>query len=78
MITTAPVAGSGVLGLADGALARAQFLVPTGLARGGEGTLYVSDEPAQRIRAIRNGAVRTLAGSGSLGPLGMSVAGRIS
>jgi hypothetical protein len=73
--STASVAGSGILGLADGPATQAQFLVPTGLARGRDGTIYVSDQAAQRIRSIRAGVVETLAGSGELGPLRMSVAG---
>lgn len=69
------IAGSGGLGMADGAAAAATFLVPTGIARGRDGTIYVSDEAANRIRAIKNGVVSTVAGSGDIGPLGMSVIG---
>ncbi len=69
------VAGSGTLGIQDGPSEVASFLVPTGIARGADGTIYVSDEAAQRIRSIKDGQVRTVAGSGLLGTLGMSVVG---
>jgi streptogramin lyase len=72
---TTSIAGNGALGLADGPASQAQFLVPTGLARGRDGTIYVSDQAGQRIRSIRNGVVRTVAGTGDLGKLGMSVLG---
>ena len=69
------LAGSGALGMQDGPTASGSFLVPTGLARGRDGTIYVSDEAAQRIRAIKDGRIFTVAGSGDLGLLGMSVLG---
>ena len=74
MVTT--LAGSATLGIKDGPALEAQFLVPSGLARAADGTLYVSDPAAQRIRQIApDGSVRTVAGSGALGPLQLSVAG---
>lgn len=70
------VAGSAATGIKDGKALDARFLVPTGLARTSNGTLYVSDPAAQRIRQMSpDGTVRTVAGSGALGPLGLSVAG---
>jgi NHL repeat-containing protein len=70
------VAGSASLGTKDGPALKAQFLVPSGLARAGDGTLYVSDPAAQRIRQmLPGGTVRTVAGSGALGPLRLSVSG---
>lgn len=69
------IAGSGKLGISDGPALSATFLVPTGLARGRDGTIYVSDEAAQRIRAIKDGIVSTVAGTGDLGLLHMSVPG---
>jgi len=69
------LAGSGTLGIQDGSSDVASFLVPTGIARGVDGTIYVSDEAAQRIRSIKDGRVSTVAGSGLLGTLGMSVVG---
>jgi len=69
------IAGSGALGMEDGPALSGSFLVPTGLARGRDGTIYVSDEAGQRIRAIKDGRISTIAGSGDLGVLGMSVLG---
>jgi sugar lactone lactonase YvrE len=69
------IAGNGALGVVDGRADQAEFLVPTGLARGRDGTIYVSDEAAQRIRTVSHGVVKTVAGSGALGTLGMSVIG---
>jgi len=68
-------AGTGVTGISDGSAAGASFLLPYGLAAGRDGTIYVSDETAQRIRAIAGGTVTTVAGSGAVGPLGFAVAG---
>jgi hypothetical protein len=70
------IAGDGTFGLNDGSGAAAHFLVPTGLAARADGAIYISDEAAQRIRLLtRDGVVRTVAGSGRLGPLGLSVVG---
>jgi len=69
------IAGSGSLGMRDGPVLTGSFLVPTGVARGRDGTLYVSDQAGQRIRAIKDGKLSTVAGSGALGLLGMSVPG---
>jgi sugar lactone lactonase YvrE len=69
------IAGSGASGMSDGPAAVATFLMPTGLARGADGTLYIADEAAQRIRALSGGVVRTLAGTGELVPNGLSVQG---
>jgi len=69
------IAGSGALGMQDGAALSGSFLVPDGIARGRDGTIYVSDAAGQRIRAIKDGDISTIAGSGNLGLLGMSVLG---
>jgi len=70
------VAGTGVPGIADGSAASATFLMPSGLALAKDGTLYISDEAAQRIRALsRDGRVSTIAGSGPVVPPGVSVKG---
>jgi len=70
------IAGSAALGIKDGPALEAQFLVPSGLARAADGSVYVSDPAAQRIRQLLpDGTVRTVAGSGALGPLHLSVAG---
>lgn len=62
--TAATVAGSGLSGNADGPAARASFTEPFGIAVAKDGTIFVSDIGGQRIRAIRRGAVSTLAGGG--------------
>ena len=70
------IAGSAAQGIKDGPALDAQFLIPSGLARTANGTLYISDPAAQRIRQmLPDGTVRTVAGSGALGPLGLSVTG---
>ena len=71
------IAGTGAPGIADGPAASATFLMPTGLARGKDGTLYISDEAAQRIRTLSpdGSTVATLAGSGAVEPPGLSVKG---
>jgi hypothetical protein len=68
------VAGDGLAGLEDGRNGR--FLFPTGLARAKDGTIYVADAAGQRLKTIdRDGIVRTVAGGGALGPMGLSVPG---
>jgi sugar lactone lactonase YvrE len=69
------VAGTGAAGMADGPALSATFLMPSGIARAGDGTLYVADEAAQRIRAIANGRVTTVAGGGDVSGNGLSVLG---
>jgi sugar lactone lactonase YvrE len=70
------LAGSGALGTADGAALQASFVFPFGVAFGDDGTLYVSDAGAQRIRAVeRDGRVRTIAGAGELSGKNFWVAG---
>lgn len=60
-------------GPTDGLPTKATFHRPVGLARGNDGTVYVTDELADRIRAIApDGTVSTFAGStsgGSNGPI---------
>jgi hypothetical protein len=66
-VAVATLAGSGAVGIADGAALRASFIMPVGLAYAPDGTLYVADAGAQRIRAIdRAGNVRTVAGGGAV------------
>jgi len=61
------LAGSGSLGALDGAARSASFVLPMALAYGPDGTLYVADAGAQRIRAVaRTGAVSTVAGGGKI------------
>ncbi|HZO95354.1 MAG TPA: hypothetical protein VFB22_16520 [Candidatus Baltobacteraceae bacterium] len=68
------IAGSGAAGFADGT--PGSFVMPFGVAYGPDGTLYVSDAGAQRIRAVdANGRVRTIAGGGNFVPDGLWVTG---
>ncbi|UIR57109.1 DUF6443 domain-containing protein [Sphingobacterium sp. SRCM116780] len=70
-ITTAGVvstyAGSGTLGLQDGALLTAQFNSPMGLAFDTNGDLYVADRQNHAVRKIAGGMVSTVAGNGTSG-----------
>ena len=64
--TVTTVAGSGKLGMADGACANAKFDEPYGIVvdlRDGQGTVYVTDYNNHCIRAVSDGAVSTLCGS---------------
>ncbi len=56
------VAGSGSLGYLDGQSSEAEFAMPSGIAQGIDGTVYVSDTYNHRIRAISGGQVTTIAG----------------
>ena len=59
----------GASGFADGVGASARFNLPTDVAVGLEGTVYVADYLNHRIRriAVASGAVTTLAGNGTAG-----------
>jgi sugar lactone lactonase YvrE len=62
------LAGSGNASFGDGQGTEAHFNKPTGVAVDGAGTVYVGDHSNHRIRKITaQGAVTTLAGSGSGG-----------
>jgi sugar lactone lactonase YvrE len=62
------LAGTGEPGDRDGPALVAQFDVPIGIAVGDDGTVYVVDSGAHRIRRISpNGVVSTIAGSGGAG-----------
>ncbi len=50
------IAGNGTSGYVDGAAALAEFNLPTGIAVGTDGTIYVADTANLRIRAIRGAA----------------------
>jgi DNA-binding beta-propeller fold protein YncE len=63
------LAGTGEPGFADGQQAQAQFEAPIGISVAVDGTVYVADTGNHRIREIRNGEVRTLAGTGMPGHL---------
>ena len=67
VVTT--LAGSGVLGSANGTALNAQFGQPTGVAVDSSGNIYVADNYNNLIRKITSGGVvTTLAGSGFPGP----------
>ena len=71
------VAGNGRAGIVDGPAAAAEFLMPSGIAiRKPDGTIFISDEAAQRIRELTPaGTVVTLAGSGNPDAPGLAVGG---
>jgi sugar lactone lactonase YvrE len=57
-------------GAADGPLATARFIAPSGLAVDSRGDLYVADSGTFTIRRIANGAVTTISGvSGTAGAI---------
>lgn len=63
-VTVQTLAGSGASGIADGT--PGSFMMPFGVAYAPDGTIYVADATAQRIRAIdRDHRVRTIAGGGA-------------
>ncbi len=62
------IAGSGSPGYADGAAGHAAFHAPEGIAVHGD-TIYVADTMNHRIRAIRDGVVSTIAGTGQPGDM---------
>ncbi|MDB5096391.1 MAG: repeat containing protein [Cyanobacteria bacterium RYN_339] len=64
--TVSTVAG-GTRGFADGPVASAKFDIAVGMALGPDGTLYIADYGAQRIRTLAAGVVSTLAGDGTAG-----------
>jgi serine/threonine protein kinase/DNA-binding beta-propeller fold protein YncE len=61
------LAGDGVPGFKDGAAKKARFLQPSALAIDKGGVIYVVDTGNHRLRMIREGWVRTLAGTGEPG-----------
>ncbi|HMH20175.1 MAG TPA: hypothetical protein VK563_00295 [Puia sp.] len=68
MVTPAGVvstlAGSGIIGTADGAAASAQFQFPNGIAMDAAGNIYIADNWNHRIRRLTPaGVVSTIAGS---------------
>ncbi|HYW54204.1 MAG TPA: hypothetical protein VE826_09550 [Dongiaceae bacterium] len=69
------VAGDGRAGLRDGPAAQAEFMMPSALALGPSGALYIADQSAQRIRKLDHGTVTTVAGSGAPVATGLAVDG---
>lgn len=68
------IAGSGAAGIADGPAQKATFLFPAGVAVAHDGSIYISDSAAQRIRLLTtDGQVRTVAGSGVVAQPGLIV-----
>jgi hypothetical protein len=63
MVST--IAGSGAAGSTDGPALSATFLNPVGVAAGPDGTVYIADGPAHRIRKLSQHQVSTVAGSGA-------------
>ncbi len=61
------LAGTGVSGFANGAVATAQFNQPRGVAMSNNTAVLVADQMNHRIRSIAGGVVSTLAGSGTAG-----------
>jgi len=66
--TVSTLAGSGVIGLADGTGSAAMFDYPTGIAIDSNRNLYVTDETNHLIRKVTQaGVVTTYAGTGTAG-----------
>jgi sugar lactone lactonase YvrE len=65
--TVSTIAGTGTQGSADGPVATAQLAYPQGVAVGKDGQIYVADSFNHAIRALADGQLRTLAGSGTPG-----------
>lgn len=67
------LAGTGVKGFnGDGLATTAELALPTGVAAGGTGIVYVTDSDNNRIRSISGGQITTIAGNGSEGYSGDS------
>lgn len=65
----ARLAGSGAKGFRDGPALQAELHGPTGAAVAPDGSIYFSDAKDNRIRVLKDGIVRTVAGSGVQGIL---------
>ena len=67
------IAGTGVKGFnGDGLATTAELALPSGVAAGGIGIVYVADSDNDRIRLISGGQITTIAGSGNEGYTGDS------
>lgn len=72
------LAGTGMMGAADGPGASATFYEPVGLAMGSDGMVYMSDSAGQKIRRIAaDGTVSSIAGQ-SLSPGAADGAGSVA
>jgi len=58
------IAGSGTSGFRDGPALSASFIAPVAIALAKDGSMYILDRGAQRVRVLRDGLVKTIAGSG--------------
>ncbi|MBI5832247.1 MAG: hypothetical protein HZB16_08065 [Armatimonadetes bacterium] len=67
-VTVSALVASATDDSVDGPLATAAMRAPTGAAVGPDGSIYITDAAANRVRKIRAGFVSTLAGSGTGGP----------
>jgi DNA-binding beta-propeller fold protein YncE len=63
------LAGTGIAGMADGALSSALFNQPQAVAIGSNGQLYVADSGNFRVRQITGTTIETIAGDGTGGYL---------
>jgi DNA-binding beta-propeller fold protein YncE len=63
------LAGTGVAGLADGAMTSAQFNQPQAIAIASNGDLYVADRGNFVVRRITGSTIATIAGDGTAGYL---------
>src|SRR5579862_5283514 len=59
------IAGSGAFGNVDGPALSAEFMEPVGVAYARDGSLYILDRAAQRLKVLKSGRVTTVAGSGA-------------
>ena len=67
-LTVSTVAGSGLMGSADGNATEASFSNPMGLCLDEKGNIYVADSRNNKIRKVGpDGEVTTIAGSGAVG-----------
>jgi sugar lactone lactonase YvrE len=63
--TVSTLAGSGAVGSTDGEALSATFIRPSGVATGPDGSIYICDGSANKIRKLNGHQVFTLAGSGT-------------
>lgn len=69
------IAGTGRSVFQDGPASSASFIEPVALAFAPDGSLYIADSGAQRIRKLKNSIVETVAGSGVAPIPGLAVPG---
>ncbi len=65
--TVSTLAGTGVVGAANGAAATASFNQPQGIVAASDGTLYITELGNADIRKLQGGQVTTIAGDHTLG-----------